>query len=112
MENVDLRKLSADARKELRHVVVSMYKKGHRKSEIAETLGVRRTTVGDWVNAYEKQGVAALKEADRGRPVGTGRSLTAAQEARIKWDIVDKTPDQLKMNFALRNVADPTLFWG
>lgn len=103
MENIDLRKLSADARKELRRVAVRLHKNGHRKSEIAEKLGLRRTTVGEWINAYEKVGSAALKEADRGRPVGTGRTLTAEQEARIKFDIVDKTPDQMKMNFALWN---------
>ncbi|UTW11428.1 winged helix-turn-helix domain-containing protein [Marinobacterium rhizophilum] len=80
-----------------------MYKKDRRKSDIAVTLGLCRTSVGEWVNAYEKQGVAALNESGRGRPVGTGRSLTPAQEARIRRDIVDYTSDQLKMDFALRS---------
>ncbi len=103
MENIDLRTLSAEARKEIRQAAVRMYKKGHRKSDIAESLGLRKTTVGQWINAYEKQGAAALKETDRGRPTGTGRTLTPEQEARIRRDIVAHTPDQLKMGFALWN---------
>lgn len=103
MENIDLRKLSADARKELRHVAVRMFKKGSLKSEISDILGLRRTTVGEWINAYEKEGCAAFNESDRGRAVGDGRTLTLEQEARIQKDIVDKTPDQIKMNFALWN---------
>lgn len=103
MENIDLRTLSAEARKELRRAVVRLYQKGERKCDIAATLGLRRTTVGDWINAYEKLGAVALKEADRGRPAGTGRSLTSEQETRIRRDIVDHTPDQLKMGFALWN---------
>jgi transposase len=103
MENIDLRTLSAEARKEIRQAAVRMYKKGHRKSDIAESLGLRKTTVGQWINAYEKQGPAALKERERGRPAGIGRTLTPEQEARIRRDIVDHTPDQLKMGFALWN---------
>lgn len=103
MENIDLRKLSAEARRVLKEVAIRMYQKGHRKSDIAVTLGLRRTTVIDWINAYEKQGAAALEEAARGRSVGSGRSLTPAQEARLQRDILDYTPDQLKMNFALWN---------
>lgn len=103
MENIDLRKLSADARKELRQIAVRLHKKGHRKSEVAVILGLRRTTVGEWINAYEEKGAIAFKEAGRGRPVGIGRTLTPEQESRIQSDIIDKTPDQMKMNFALWN---------
>ena len=66
MENIDLRKLSADARKELRQVAVRMFKKGRLKSEISDILGLRRTTVGEWINAYEAEGAAAFNETDRG----------------------------------------------
>src|SRR5690606_35495591 len=44
-----------------------------------------------------------LKEKRRGRALGTGRQLTEAQEERIRRDIVDKTPDQKKLPFALWN---------
>lgn len=40
-------------------------------------------------------------DLQRGRAEGTGRRLTEAQEARIKQDIVDRTPDQMKLKFAL-----------
>ena len=102
-KNIDLRKLSADARKELRQIAVRMFKKGCLKSEISGILGLRRTTVGEWINTYEKKGQATFNETDRGRSVGEGRTLTLEQEDRIQSDIVDKTPDQVKMNFALWN---------
>jgi hypothetical protein len=43
------------------------------------------------------------QEAQRGRAVGEFLLLTAAQEDRIRKDIVDKTPDQMKLSFALWN---------
>jgi len=68
---------------------------------IAEELGLRRATIGGWINkAAAGEG---LKEKRRGRALGTGRQLTEAQEERIRRDIVDKTPDQKKLPFALWN---------
>ena len=43
------------------------------------------------------------KEAKRGRSVAEFLVLTAAQEDRILKNIVDKTPDQMKLRFALWN---------
>ena len=50
---------------------------------------------------YEQTGSISQQEKKRGRPEGDGRSLTPAQEARIKKDIVERLPDQLKLSFAL-----------
>ena len=103
MEKVDLRVLTAEARKELRRVAVRLYKRGRRKGEIAQELGLRPTTVGQWISRYEQSGVSGLNEGERGRPLGNGRTLSPAQEERIRRDIIDRTPDQLKMPFALWN---------
>lgn len=103
MEKVDLRRLIPEARAELRRVVVRLYKQGRRKSVIASELGLRPTTVGDWIKRFETKGHSGLKEAERGRPVGSGRILNPDQEAHIQKNLVDKTPDQLKMKFALWN---------
>jgi transposase len=51
--------------------------------------------------AYERGGWKAVAVSIVGRPLGSGRQLTAAQEQRIQGLIQDRTPDQLKLNFAL-----------
>lgn len=55
----------------------------------------------NWAKAHAEHGAVALKDAQRGRPEGSGRALTPAQEERIKKELVDRTPDQLKLKFAL-----------
>ena len=45
--------------------------------------------------------MAALKPKDRGREPGNGRSLSPDQEDHIRKLIVEKRPEQLKMDFAL-----------
>lgn len=45
--------------------------------------------------------MAALKPKARGREQGDGRSLTSDQEDHIQKLIIDKRPEQLKMEFAL-----------
>ena len=101
MKNIDLRSLSPESREELRRVAVRRFKAGKRKVEIAKELGIRRSTISHWLVTYEQTGSIAQQEKKRGRPEGDGRSLTPAQEARIKKDIVEQLPDQLKLSFAL-----------
>jgi transposase len=101
MDRVDTRRLTAEAREELRRAAVRMYKRGRTHTAIAEELGIRRPTISAWIRAYQASGSKALKEAARGRPIGTGRTLSAAQEQQLQREIVDKTPDQLKLRFAL-----------
>jgi transposase len=45
--------------------------------------------------------MAALRLEQPGRPNGSGRRLTEAQEKEIKRAIADRCPDQLKLPFAL-----------
>lgn len=96
-----MRTLTPEAREALRKLAIRMHKRSRTQLAIAEELGVRRETVGMWIRAYKAEGSKALKEPPRGRPIGTGRVLTPAQEERIKQDIIDRTPDQLKLRFAL-----------
>lgn len=98
-ERIDARKLEPAAREQLRRTAIRMHKRGRTQEAIAQELGVRRPTVSAWIGrARTGQGI---KEAKRGRPLGDGRKLTQAQEERIRKDIVDHTPDQLKLRFAL-----------
>jgi transposase len=98
-KRTDVRKLEPAAREQLRRTVLRLHERGHNQTGIAEELGLRRPTVTGWI-AQAKAG-GGVKEAPRGRPLGDGRKLTPAQEERIRKDIVDRTPDQMKLRFAL-----------
>lgn len=101
MEKIDVRKLELAAREQLRRTAIRMYKRGRSQASIAEELGLRRPTISAWVVREAALGAQGFKEQKRGRAEGTGRRLIEAQEARIKQDIVDRTPDQMKLRFAL-----------
>jgi transposase len=101
MEKTDLRRLTASAREQVRRTVIRLLKRGHTQSAIALELGLNRLTVNKWSQAHEHKGNEALREAPRGRPAGSGRCLSPAQEERIQRELIDHTPDQLKLKFAL-----------
>src|SRR5512137_1481866 len=101
MEKTDTRKLSPETQYELRKQVVRLRKKGKSNQEIAEIVGVYHTHVSTIWQAYQKGGLDALKPKVRGRKHGEQRNLTTDQEATVKKLLVDKTPDQLKLQFAL-----------
>ncbi len=46
-------------------------------------------------------GWAAVKVKHGHRPKGSGRLLSGEQEQQVQWLIRDRTPDQLKMRYAL-----------
>ena len=71
------------------------------RAEIGEIVGVHADTVGRWLKSYREQGAKALKLKTRGRREGSGRRLNENQERQIQELLVDKTPDQLKMPYAL-----------
>lgn len=101
METKDMRSLSPEAREERRRLVVRLRKKGLTYEAIAEQTGLTRTGVFDICKRVAEQGAAGLVDKPVGRKLGTGRALTAEQEAQVQKLIRDKTPDQLKMGFAL-----------
>jgi len=67
------------------------------RAEIGEIVGVHADTVGRWLKLNPR----ALKVNRGGRKPGEGRQLTKHQEKAIRGMVVDKTPDQLKMPYAL-----------
>lgn len=101
MENIDARKLPSSAVEEKRRQAVKLREKGMRRSQIGEIVGVHVDTVGRWLKAYETRGAEALKLKVRGRREGSGRRLEPDQEREIQKLLLDKTPDQLKMPYAL-----------
>jgi len=101
MKKEDARSLPAAAKEEKRKQAVRLRKRGETYAAIAESVGVHERTVIRWLRLYEDSGEKALKAKILGRPTGAGRSLSPEQEAQIQKLITDKTPDQLKMAYAL-----------
>ena len=101
MEAIDMRKLSRDARHERRVQVIRLRKTGATYEQIAAQTGLSRTGVFDICKRHVAAGAKALRDAPTGRQSGEGRVLSASQEASVKKLITDKTPDQMKMPYAL-----------
>ncbi len=102
-DKIDVRKLDHSARETPRKTVIRLHRRGHQQSTICRDLGLRAATVCAWIARYRKSGSSALKDQKPGRKIGQKRKLSPAQEARIREDIVEKTPDQYKLPFALWN---------
>jgi len=96
-----MRSLSRDARHERRVQVIRLRKAGRTYDEIAAQTGLSRTGVFDVCKRHAAAGAKALQDAPSGRKAGEGRLLDATQEALVRKLITDKTPDQLKMPYAL-----------
>jgi transposase len=97
----DARSLPAAAQEEKRRTAIRLRQEKQTFAQIGETLGVHWATVHGWWKRYEADGLDGLVAQRRGRRTGTQRTLTAAQERTIRTLVADKTPDQLKMPFAL-----------
>ena len=94
---IDARKLSRDVLEEKRRQAQQLRKRGMTRKEIGEIVGVHEDTVGRWL----KLGKSELVVNRGGRKRGQARHLSAVQEGAIRKKIMDKTPDQLKMDYAL-----------
>ena len=71
--------------------------------EVAAQAELSVPTVMAAHRAYVDGGWSAVSVKPRGRKSGDGRRLEIAQETKIQRLICDKTPDQLKLGFALWN---------
>jgi transposase len=96
-EHIDARKLSLEVLEEKRRQAHRLRKRGMTRAEIGEIVGVHADTIGRWL----KLDKGRLGYATPGRKPGSGRRLDAEQEQRIRAVLIDKTPDQLKMPYAL-----------
>lgn len=101
MNKRDARKLSSSAQRELRGRAVVMKNQGMPYQKISQCLGVSVSAVQIWVSRYRQAGEEGLALGRRGRIAGSHRRLTARQEQALQRAIIDKTPDQLKLPFAL-----------
>ena len=101
MEKTDARKLSQDVQYALRKQIVRLRKQGRPNQEVAKIVGATERHTSKIWQKYLREGNSAIKLGQRGRRHGGGRKLTNEQELEVKKLLVDKTPDQLKLPFAL-----------
>jgi transposase len=102
MNKVDARTLNQETQYELRKQVVRLKEKGALDNQgISDIVGLCPTHISTIWKKYQRGGLEAIKPKVRGRRLGDKRELTAEQEAGIRKMLVDKTPDQLKLSFAL-----------
>jgi transposase len=103
MEKIDARTLTQEAQEALRKQIVRLRKAGRPNQEVAEIVGVSQGHCSRVWSRYQKDGAKAVAKGKRGRRHGDKRTLTAEQELTIQRLLIDKSPQQLKLSFALWN---------
>jgi transposase len=103
MKPTDTRSLSSEIQQHNRDLAISLFKKGVKRKEIAEIIGIHYGVACRWIRAWEKGGrkAKAIQLGKRGRSEGESRILTVDQERCLQKLLVDKNPKQLKLPFAL-----------
>ncbi len=101
MEKVDFRCLPEQERIVIRTTAMKLIKSGKKKKEVAELFGVKAGTISEWVKKHKESGVKGLKAKKRGVKSEDKKLLSEEQENQIQRMIVDKMPDQLRLDFAL-----------
>ena len=97
----DARSMSKEQQMEARHRAMILVGKRWHDRDVAEAVGVNQRTVRQWQQHRREHGTRSLLRDERGRTVGDGRTLSAAQEKEVRKLIADKLPDQLQLPFAL-----------
>lgn len=101
MEKIDARTLNQEAQYQIRRQVVKLRKRGMKYKDIGEVVGIGSTYACKIFRRYECNGAGAIVKGQRGRRPGEQLTLKEEQAAAMQKMIIDKTPDQLKMPFAL-----------
>ncbi len=101
MEKEDFRTVSEISRYDIRKRAIKLINSGKKKSEVARLFGVRNGTITDWVRIYNEFGYKGLKSKPKGVKSEDKKLLSSEQEKAIQNMIIDKMPNQLKLDFAL-----------
>jgi transposase len=99
MEKEDFRTIEDTIRSSYRKKAINLIGKGVRKGEIAILFGVNKNTVSNWCKQYEATG--SFKSKKKGVKSEDKKLISNAQEKAIQLMIIDKMPDQLKLDYAL-----------
>src|SRR5262245_20077441 len=81
--------------------LVLIEQQGLSQAEAAQVVGVHRQTVNIWLRHYREQGEDGVLDGRRVSPPRGKGMLTAEEAGQIRGWIADKTPEQLKLPFAL-----------
>lgn len=100
MRKDDFRSVGESERFAIRKRAVLLIESGKKKGEVAAIFGVRLNTITDWVKKHSASGSLGLKSKSKSKP-SVKKLLTFQQERQIQRLIVDKMPDQYKLNFGL-----------
>jgi transposase len=103
MKKIDFRKLSEESRTNMRTQAIKLYNSGYKQKQLSEIFGVNKNTVSNWVRNYKEHGTKGLIEHKRGIRSSMKKLLSDTQEREIQDIVVDKTPDQMQLPFALWN---------
>ena len=99
---INIQALPEHQRAKYRGKVYDCYKAGMTKYAAAKKCRIQETTVGRWYRNFAAKGADAIRGGKRGpKPGGEKHKLSDAQMKELKKVVVDKTPDQLKFDFAL-----------
>jgi len=101
VDKIDSRKLPEAALNERRRRAVRLRLLGISVRETALQCELSPVTVVAAHTAYRQGGWAAVKVKHGHRPKGTGCLVSPEQEQQVRRLIQDRTPDQLKMSYAL-----------
>ena len=93
--------MSKEQQQEARRRAMILTGKQWHDREVALAVGVNQRTVRQWKQHQRAHGTKSLLRDERGREVGEGRTLNAAQEKAGRTLIANKLPDQLQLPFAL-----------
>ncbi len=102
MEKVDFRKHEVKVQEAFRARAVRLVEEeGYTQTRAAEVIGVSRQTVSGWIRGYRKQGKEFLQDRRKNEHKKSARILSDKEITQVKDWVKDKTPEQLKLSFAL-----------
>jgi transposase len=101
MEKENARKQTLEQLHERRKQVIRLHKKAIKIMEIVSMTGLSYPAVRATIDLFVAGGWAVIRPTSRGRARGDGRCLSEIQEDTIRRVIIDKRPEQLKMDFFL-----------
>ena len=102
MDARDFRGIGRPAQEELRRRALFLIERqGLTQARAAEMVGVQRQTVNAWLKRYRAQGEDGVLDGRRVSPRRGKGLLTAEEAGQVRRWIADRTPDQLKLPFAL-----------
>ena len=96
----DGRRVAAATQAHVRRTAVKAVRARMTQTAAAATFGVSVRAVNTWLAVDKTGGLRAFAAKQRGHPVGAGR-LSAGQASKIRQQILDKMPDQVKLGFYL-----------